>query len=129
MLTTADAGVAARRLRDGAAAGLMLNGADQVGRLGAVALLDRTTIRELGRMLIGVAVREGAPRPDISSKADLRAARSWPAPCPTMRSRSRPVLGAVTTRVADCAGAAAFLDWLTGADGQARFRAAGFAVG
>ena len=58
-IATANAGVAARRLRDGEAADLMLNSAAQVGRLTADGLLDGTTARELGRMLIGVAVRAG----------------------------------------------------------------------
>jgi molybdate transport system substrate-binding protein len=74
VITTANAGVAARRLREGEAADLMLNSADQVGRLAADGLLDGTTVRELGRMLIGVAVRDGAPKPDISTEAALRAA-------------------------------------------------------
>jgi molybdate transport system substrate-binding protein len=201
VLATANAGVAARRLREGEAADLMLNSADQVGRLGADALLDGATTRELGRMLIGAAVRDGAPRPDISTEAALRAAilaapmiaHSDPATGATagthaarlverlgiaeqMRARTlvfpgggaavqavaegraalaltqiseiiavpgaalvgplpdsaqlvTPYLGAVTARAADREGALAFLAFLTGPEGQARFRAAGFAVG
>ena len=200
-LATANAGVAARRLREGEAADLMLNSADQVGRLTADGLLDGGTTRELGRMLIGVAVREGAPRPDISTEAALRAAilaapaiaHSDPGTgatagthaarlverlgiAETMRARTlvfpgggaavqavaegraalaltqiseiiavpgavlvgplpdsaqlvTPYLGAVTTRAADREGALAFLAFLTGPDGRARFRGAGFAVG
>lgn len=200
-IATANAGVAARRLREGEAADLMLNSADQVGRLGADGLLDGGTVRELGRMLIGVAVRDGAPWPDISTEAALRTAilaapaiaHSDPATGATagthaarlierlgiaeqMRARTlvfpgggaavqavaegraglaltqiseiiavpgaalvgplpdsaqlvTPYLGAVTTRAADREGAAAFLAFLTGPEGQARFRAAGFAVG
>jgi molybdate transport system substrate-binding protein len=74
VITTANAGLAARRLREGAAADLMLNSAAQVARLAGDGLLDGATARELGRMLIGAAVREGAPRPDISTEAALRAA-------------------------------------------------------
>ncbi|BDG71056.1 molybdate ABC transporter substrate-binding protein [Roseomonas fluvialis] len=201
LLATANAGVAARRLREGEAADLMLNSADQVARLTADALLDGTTTRELGRMLIGVAVRAGAAHPDISTEAALRAAilaapmiaHSDPATGATagthaarlverlgiadqMRTRTlvfpgggaavqavaesraalaltqvseiiavpgavlvgplpdsaqlvTPYLGAVATRATDRAGAAAFLSFLTGPEGQARFRAAGFAVG
>jgi len=201
VVATANAGVAARRLRDGEAADLMLNSADQVGRLAADGLLDGGTTRELGRMLIGVAVRDGAPKPDISTEAALRAAilaapviaHSDPATGATagthaarlverlgiaeqMRTRTlvfpgggaavaavaqgraalaltqvseiiavpgatlvgplpdaaqlvTAYLGAVTARAADRDGGLAFLAWLTGAEGQARFRAAGFAVG
>jgi molybdate transport system substrate-binding protein len=198
---TANAGVAARRLREGEAADLMLNSAAQVGRLTADGLLDGATTRELGRMLIGLAVRAGAPHPDISTESALRTAilsapiiaHSDPAtgatagthaarlverlgiaeqmrprtlvfpgggaavqavadgraalaltqvseiiavpgavlvgPLPPAAQLVTPYLGAVTARAADPAGAAAFLAFLTGAEGQARFRAAGFAVG
>jgi molybdate transport system substrate-binding protein len=200
-VATANAGVAARRLREGESADLMLNSADQVRRLTADGLLDGATTRELGRMLIGVAVRDGAPRPDISTEAALRAAilaapmiaHSDPAtgatagthaarlverlgiaeqmrprtlvfpgggaavqavadgraalaltqvseiiavpgavlvgPLPDAAQLVTPYLGAVTTRAADRDGALAFLALLTGPEGQARFRAAGFAVG
>lgn len=200
-IATANAGVAARRLREGEAADLMLNSADQVGRLAADGLLDGATTRELGRMLIGVAVREGTAAPDISTEAALRAAilaapmiaHSDPAtgatagthaarlverlgiadqmrartlvfpgggaavaavaegraglaltqiseiiavpgaalvgPLPASAQLVTPYLGAVTTRAVDREGAAVFLAWLTGPEGQARFRAAGFAVG
>ncbi|WP_137126352.1 substrate-binding domain-containing protein [Roseomonas sp. HF4] len=199
-IATANAGVAARRLRDGEAADLMLNSATQVARLTADGLLDGTTTRELGRMLIGAAVRDGAPRPDISTEAALRAAilaaptiaHSDPSTGATagthaarlierlgiaeeMRARTlvfpgggaavqavadgraalaltqiseiiavpgatlvgplpdaaqlvTPYLGAVTARASDRDGALAFLAFLTGADGRARFRAAGFAT-
>lgn len=195
----ANAGIAARRLRDGEAVDLMLNSAEQVGRLAEAGLLDGTTSRELGRMLIGVAVRDGAPKPDIGTEAGLRAAiraagriaYSDPAtgatagthaarlveqlgvaaemqqrtlifpggsaavqavvdgradlaisqiseivavpgavlagPLPEAVQLVTPYLGAVTTRAADRDGALAFLDFLTGTEGRARFRAAGFA--
>ncbi|HWT10469.1 MAG TPA: substrate-binding domain-containing protein [Roseomonas sp.] len=197
----ANAGVAARRLRDGEAVDLMLNSAAQVGRLVADGLLDGMTVRELGRMLIGVAVRDGAPRPDIGTEAALRAAilaapviaHSDPATGATagthaarlierlgiaeaMRARTlvfpggnaavqavadgraalalsqiseiiavpgaalvgplpeaaqlvTPYLGAITARAANRDAALSFLTFLTGPQGQARFRAAGFAVG
>lgn len=197
----ANAGVAARRLRDGEAVDLMLNSADQVTRLVADGLLDGMTVRGLGRMLIGVAVRDGAPKPDIGTEAALRAAilaapviaHSDPATGATagthaarlierlgiaeaMRARTlvfpggagavqavadgraalaisqiseiivvpgaalagplpdaaqlvTPYVGALVSRAADKDGALAFLAFLTGPQGQARFRAAGFAVG
>jgi molybdate transport system substrate-binding protein len=197
----ANAGVVARRLREGEAADLVLNSATQVARLSADGILDGATQRELGRMLIGLAVREGAPKPDISTEAALRAAilaapaiaHSDPAtgatagthaarlierlgiagqmrpralvfpgggaavqavadgraalalsqiseiiavpgaalagPLPDSAQLVTAYLGAVHARAADRPGALAFLAHLTGPDGQARFRAAGFAVG
>lgn len=197
----ANAGVAARRLRDGEAVDLMLNSADQVTRLVADGLLNGMTVREVGRMLIGIAMRDGAPKPDISTEAALRAAilaapviaHSDPATGATagthaarlierlgiadiMRTRTLvfpgggaaveavadgraalaisqiseiiPVPGAVlvgplpeaaqlvtsyvgvvATRAADLNGALSFLTFLTGPDGSARFRAAGFTTG
>jgi molybdate transport system substrate-binding protein len=50
-------------------------------------------------------------------------------PLPEAAQLVTPYLGAVTTRAADPASAAAFLAFLAGPEGQARFRAAGFAVG
>ena len=70
----ANAGTAARRLRGGEPVDLMLNSAGQVTRLVADGLLDGATVSELGRMLIGVATRAGAPMPDIATEAALRAA-------------------------------------------------------
>jgi len=200
-IATANAGVAARRLREGEAADLMLNSGTQVARLAADGLLDGGTTRELGRMLIGAAVRDGAPKPDISTEAALRVAilaapmiaHSDPSTGATagthaarlverldiaeqMRSRTlvfpgggaavqavaegraalaitqiseiiavpgatlvgplpeaaqlvTSYLGAVTTRAADREGALAFLAFLTGEQGRARFREAGFATG
>ncbi len=197
----ANAGVVARRLREGEAADLVLNSASQVERLAADGILDGTTRRELGRMLIGAAVRQGAPLPDISTEAALRAAilaapaiaHSDPAtgatagthaarlierlgiaeemrprtlvfpgggaavqavaegraglalsqiseiiavpgatlvgPLPDSAQLVTAYLGAVHARAADRDGALAFLAHLTGPDGQARFRAAGFATG
>ncbi|MEO3473202.1 substrate-binding domain-containing protein [Roseomonas sp. CAU 1739] len=197
----ANAGVAASRLRDGEPIDLMLNSATQVARLAADGLLDGTTVRELGRMLIGVAVRDGAPKPDITTEAALRAAilaapmiaHSDPSTgatagthaarligrldlAETMRARTlvfpgggtavqavadgraglaisqiseiiavpgavlvgplpdsaqlvTAYVGAVATRAADRGGALAFLAALTAPEGQARFRAAGFATG
>lgn len=198
---TANAGVVARRLREGEPADLVLNSAMQITALAAAGLLDGASQRELGRMLIGVAVREGAPLPDISTEEALRAAilaapliaHSDPTtgatagthaarlierlglaeamrgrvlvfpgggaavgavaegraalalsqiseiiavpgaalvgPLPASAQLVTPYLGAITTRATDAAGARALLAALTGPEGQARFRAAGFAVG
>ena len=200
-LQTANAGVVARRLRDGEAADLVLNSAAQISALADAGLVEAASARELGRMLIGVAVREGAARPDISTEAALRAAilaapviaHSDPAtgatagthaarlierlglaeamrgrvlvfpgggaavgavaegraamalsqiseiiavpgaalvgPLPDTAQLVTPYVGAVATRAADAEGARALLAALTGPEGQARFRAAGFAVG
>lgn len=200
-LQTANAGVVARRLREGEAADLVLNSAAQITALGNAGLVAGDSARELGRMLIGVAVRAGAPMPDISTEAALRAAilaapiiaHSDPAtgatagthaarlierlglneamrgrvlvfpgggaavgavadgraamaisqiseiiavpgaalvgPLPDSAQLVTPYLGAIAARAADAEGARALLAALTGPEGQARFRAAGFAVG
>lgn len=200
-LQTANAGVVARRLREGEAADLVLNSAAQITALGNAGLVHGDTARELGRMLIGVAVREGAARPDISTEAALRAAilaapmiaHSDPAtgatagthaarlierlglaeamrarvlvfpgggaavgavaegraalaisqiseiiavpgaalvgPLPEAAQLVTPYWGAIATRAVDPEGARALLSALIGPEGQARFRAAGFAVG
>jgi len=167
----------------------------------AASVREGDSARELGRMLIGVAVREGAALPDISTEAALRTAilaapmiaHSDPAtgatagthaarlierlglndamrgrvlvfpgggaavgavaegraalaisqiseiiavlgvalvgPLPDSAQLVTPYLGAIATRAADAEGARALLAALTGPEGQARFRAAGFAVG
>jgi molybdate transport system substrate-binding protein len=200
-IQTANAGVVARRLRDGEAADLVLNSATQITALADVGLVQRDSARELGRMLIGVAVRAGAALPDITSEAALRAAilaapviaHSDPAtgatagthaarlierlglaeamrgrvlvfpgggaavgavaegraalaisqiseiiavpgavlvgPLPDSAQLVTAYLGAIATRAVDAEGARALLAALTGPEGQARFRAAGFAVG
>ena len=200
-LEIANAGVVARRLREGEAADLVLNSATQIAALTDAGLLRPGSQRELGRMLIGVAVKAGAALPDISTEAALRAAilaapaiaHSDPStgatagthaarlierlglaeamrgrvlifpgggaavgavaegraalaisqiseiiavpgavlvgPLPDSAQLSTAYLGAVATAAADAAGAGALLAALTGPEGQARFRAAGFAVG
>ena len=200
-IQTANAGVVARRLREGEAADLVLNSAAQIAALTDAGLVERDSARELGRMLIGVAVREGAVRPDISTEAALRVAilaapmiaHSDPAtgatagshaarlierlglaeamrgrvlvfpgggaavgavaegraalaisqiseiiavpgavlvgPLPDTAQLVTPYLGAIAARAADAEGARALLAALIGPEGQARFRAADFAVG
>ncbi|HYF08203.1 MAG TPA: substrate-binding domain-containing protein [Acetobacteraceae bacterium] len=73
-IETANAGLAARRLREGEAADLVLNTEIQITRLAGTGLLHGDTRREVGRMLIGVAVRSGAPLPDIGGEGALRRA-------------------------------------------------------
>jgi molybdate transport system substrate-binding protein len=73
-LEIANAGVVARRLREGEAADLVLNSATQIAALTDAGLLRPGSQRELGRMLIGVAGKAGAALPDISTEAALRAA-------------------------------------------------------
>lgn len=200
-LEIANAGMVARRLREGEAADLVLNSAAQITALAAAGLVDGASQRELGRMLIGVAVREGAALPDISSEAALRAAilaasaiaHSDPAtgatagshaarlldrlgltepmrgrvlifpgggaavgavadgraalaisqiseiiavpgaalvgPLPDSAQLITPYVGAIAAKATDAPGAQALLAALTSTEGQARFRAAGFAVG
>ncbi|MCA3366694.1 MAG: substrate-binding domain-containing protein [Roseomonas sp.] len=200
-IQTANAGVVARRLQEGEAADLVLNSAAQIAALAAAGLVEAASVRELGRMLIGVAVRAGAARPDIGTEAALRLAilaapiiaLSDPAtgatagthaarlierlglveamrgrvlvfpgggaavgavaegraalaisqiseiiavpgavlvgPLPDTAQLVTPYQGAIATRAVDAEGARALLAALTGPEGQARFRAAGFAVG
>lgn len=200
-IQTANAGVVARRLREGEAADLVLNSAAQITALADAGLVQPDSARALGRMLIGVAVREGAALPDISTEAALRTAilaapmiaHSDPAtgatagthaarlierlglaeamrgrvlvfpgggaavgavaegraamalsqiseiiavpgaalvgPLPDTAQLVTPYVGAVATGAADAEGARGLLAALTGPEGQARFRAAGFAVG
>lgn len=198
---TGNAGVVAARLRAGEAWDLVLNSATQIEALSRDGLALGESRQELGRMRIGLAVRQGTPPPDIGSPAALRAAilaapmiaysdgasgattgrhidrllTEWGiaeamrprtllfpqglqaaravadgramlvmtqiselvvmpglalvGPLPEAVNLVTPYVGAVAARAADPAGAAALLRHLTGADGAARFRAAGFAVG
>ncbi len=182
-VATANAGVAARRLREGESADLMLNSADQVRRAprpdisteaalraailaapmiahsdpatGATAgthaarLVERLGIAEQmrPRTLVfpggGAAVQAVGGGAAVQAVADGRAALALTqvseiiavpgavlvGPLPDAAQLVTPYLGAVTTRAADRDGALAFLAFLTGPEGQARFRAAGFAVG
>jgi molybdate transport system substrate-binding protein len=201
MQATGNAGAVAARIRAGEAADLVLNSAAQIEAMAREGLVWGESRAELGRMRIGLAVREGAPAPDIATPEALRAAllaapvlaysdgsrgattgihldrlfASWGiaealrprsllfqqglaavqavaegraalvmtqiseivavpgvtlvGPLPEAVNLVTPYLGAVATRAADPAGAAALLQYLTGPEGAARFRAAGFAVG
>jgi len=200
-LQTANAGVVARRLREGEAADRVLNSAAQILALADAGLVEAASARELGRMLNGVAVPRGVARPDISTEAALLAAivaapviayselatgatagthaarlieklglaeamrgrvlvfpgggaavgavaegraamalsqiskiiavpgAALVGPLPDTAQLITPYVGAVATRAADAEGARALLAALTGPEGQARFRAAGFALG
>lgn len=198
--STGNAGAVAARLRAGEAVDLVLNSAAQVDSLAREGLVDGASRAELGRMRIGLAVRQGAPMPNISTPEALRAAilaapiiaysdgsqgattgihldrllAQWGiaetmtprsllfrqgiaavqavaegraalvmtqtseivavpgvtlvGPLPEAVNLITPYVGAVATHAADPAGAAALLRHLTGPEGAARFRAAGFAV-
>lgn len=198
---TGNAGVVAARLRAGEAWDLVLNSAAQIEALARDGHVQGDGRQELGRMRIGLAVRQGAPQTDIGSPAALRATilaapsiamsdgasgattgryldrllAEWGiaeamrpktlrfpqglqaaravadgqaalvmtqiselvvlpglalvGPLPEAVNLVTPYVGAVATRAADPGGAAALLRHLTGADGAARFRAAGFVVG
>jgi molybdate transport system substrate-binding protein len=68
---------ALRRVQAGEAFDFVVLAADAIARLAADARVDAATVTDLARSAIVVAVRAGAPRPDVSSKAALRdAARS-----------------------------------------------------
>jgi molybdate transport system substrate-binding protein len=63
-----------KRLRDGETADVLIltrEGLDELIEEGAV---DATSQRDLARSLVGIAVKAGAPHPDISSEATFRAA-------------------------------------------------------
>ncbi len=198
---TGNAGAVAARLRGGEPWDLVLNSAAQIAALAQDGLVAGDGRRELGRMRIGLAVRQGAAAPEIGSPEALRAAilaapaiaysdgtrgattgrhidrllAEWGiaealrprtllfaqglqaaqavaegraalvmtqiselvvvpgltlvGPLPEAVNLVTAYVGAVAVRAADPGGAAALLRHLTGPDGAARFRAAGFAVG
>ena len=199
--TTGNAGVVAARLRGGEPCDLVLNSAVQIEALARDGLVRGDGRSELGRMRIGLAVRQGASWPEIGSVEALREAilaapsiaysdgsrgattgrhidrllAEWGiaetlrprtllfpqglqaaravaegraalvmtqiselvvvpglalvGPLPEAANLVTPYVGAVATGAADPEGAAALLRHLTGPEGAARFRAAGFAVG
>jgi hypothetical protein len=77
------------------------------------------------------AVAEGRAALAISQISEIIAVPGalLVGPLPDSAQLSTAYLGAVATAAADAAGAGALLAALTGPEGQARFRAAGFAVG
>jgi len=76
-LEIANAGVVARRLREGEAADLVLNSATQIAALTDAGLLRPGSQRELGRMLIGVAVKAGAALPTMATSLAISLAASF----------------------------------------------------
>jgi molybdate transport system substrate-binding protein len=200
ILTTASAGSAGHRLRKEEKIDLVVNATRQLAAMAAAGLVDGTTISELGRMRLGLGLRQDGPLPDITTPEALRAtllaassiAYADPAATPTgvhlmrmmdamgigtaMAPRSqlfqygldavravaegRAMLAmaqvseilavpgitlvgplpeavnlitsyaaAIAARTPDRTGALALLRYLTSAEGQARFRDAGFLIG
>ena len=68
-------GVAAlRRLQAGEAFDFVVLAADAIAHLAGEARVDAASVTDLARSAIVVAVRAGAPHPDVSSEAAVRAA-------------------------------------------------------
>lgn len=63
-----------RRVREGERADVILAIDDAINKLGEDGLVRRETRMPVARGLIGLAVKRGAPRPDISTVAALRQA-------------------------------------------------------
>ena len=100
-------------------------------RLGlAEALRGRLLVFPGGCAAVG-AVAEGRAALAISQISEIIAVPGavLVGPLPESAQLSTAYLVAVATAAADAAGAGALLAALTGPEGQARFRAAGFAVG
>lgn len=72
-LATGNGGQVASRIRDGEALDVVINADAALDALIAEGFLDGATRTELGRMRIGLAVRRGAPAPDIATPEALRA--------------------------------------------------------
>lgn len=72
-LNTGNGGQVAARVRAGEAFDLVSNAAGALEGLIADGLLDGATRAELGRMRLGLAIRAGAPVPDIGTPEALRA--------------------------------------------------------
>lgn len=61
-----------RRLSEGARVDVVVSQARQVAAMTGAGLVDGTSIVELGNLLLGLAVRAGAPVPDIATPEALR---------------------------------------------------------
>jgi molybdate transport system substrate-binding protein len=74
------AGALRERVKAGETADLVVLSQSAVAELAGLGLVDSATVTDLGRTVTGVIVREGTPRPDISTpdafKQALRRARS-----------------------------------------------------
>ena len=102
-----------------------------IERLGlAEAMRGRVLVFPGGGAAVG-AVADGRAAMAISQISEIIAVpgAALVGPLPDSAQLVTPYLGAIATRAADAEGARALLAVLTGPEGQARFRAAGFAVG
>jgi molybdate transport system substrate-binding protein len=63
---------AAQRVADGEAFDFVVLAVQAIEKLGVVGRIDLTTLTDLARSGVAVAVRAGAPRPDIGSEAAIR---------------------------------------------------------
>jgi molybdate transport system substrate-binding protein len=62
-----------KAVRGGAKPDLVINAAERLKSLGAAGLVSPAAIRSLGSVRMGVAVRKGAPMPDLRSAEGFRA--------------------------------------------------------
>jgi molybdate transport system substrate-binding protein len=62
------------RIRDGEAADVAVLGAETIAELARAGILDAASVRPFARSRVGIAVRAGAPRPDISTVESFRRA-------------------------------------------------------
>jgi molybdate transport system substrate-binding protein len=102
-----------------------------IERLGlAEAMRGRVLVFPGGGAAVG-AVAEGRAALAISQISEIIAVpgAALVGPLPDAAQLVTPYLGAIATRATDAAGAGGLLAALIGPEGQARFRAAGFAVG
>jgi molybdate transport system substrate-binding protein len=73
-VTVATAGAIRERIEKGESFDLVIAPKEGVDYLGEKQAIDPATRHPLGETEIGIAVKEGAPRPDISTPAKLKAA-------------------------------------------------------
>ena len=91
-ITSATTGVMLKRLQAGEKADLIALVDDALGGLGKDGSVIASSIRPVGRVVLGVSVKAGAPRPDISTpeafKASMLAAKSVAYPDPALGATS-----------------------------------------
>ena len=91
-ITSATTGVMLKRLQAGERADLIALVDEAIGGLGKDGAVVAASIRPVGRVILGVAVKAGAARPDISTpeafKAAMLAAKSIAYPDPALGATS-----------------------------------------